>query len=769
MRRSSPVSAALVALSFLLVAAAGCKGKSRGGADPVGALVPAFDVEVTADRYTGTPGTTFIYRAASFTATGTIAFAWELADGTSAAGDTVSLTLDDPGLFVSTVTATDDRGQSVTAEVLSTVFPAAGMASTGLLGAPRAALPGDADGDGHILLEDALLCARLVGRAEPAVDAAQVQRCDATLDGRVENDDLAYVAGALDGGGAVPSALSEQAGGVGKLVRMRAPELLDPAANFRVRIGDGPSVLLDRFELGLGAFVVLPGVPVGPTEVFLEDDNGVVRGFAFDVTAPYASGQEPGALFQRLMEIEQQALPLARRGLADYMASVANDPQDQDLVVALWDAAQQQLATTAEQVSGLLATLPADTVQLLEQIAVENGLLDRIAQGEALLGGAAPGTAPLLLTDVDLAALCWLSNYKSTPAAIGGSWAGIACEVVGDAALIVGIIIAAIGAPTGWVAAAALTALGALVSVCTTAAAPIAVSETITEFAPDMGRAELRLEATPDVLSAQSGFQSQLRVSLTVPLDPTLCAGAGSLREKILKKAAEKVLRRAPLVNKAVKIADRLPKRLRETFLDQIEEAIASSLGTALDESQIGQRLDEVTDVICTLGTALGATVAPDGVLTGPDPNVGTLQLAPAGTEQPSIYTGDPNQQETVTFVAEKDICGTVRRAEAQVSYGTAMVTITMGDNGSLLDDIFLVEVDGQPVLTSQVPVTSISTTEELTLGEHTVVMRGLAAPDGIGTYFIQFSGATVLPGSDRLTGTDLVPGTFKTFFIEVE
>jgi hypothetical protein len=45
--------------------------------------------------------------------------------------------------------------------------------------------------------------------------------------------------------------------------------------------------------------------------------------------------------------------------------------------------------------------------------------------------------------------------------------------------------------------------------------------------------------------------------------------------------------------------------------------------------------------------------------------------------------------------------------------------------------------------------------------------MIGRAAPDGIGTYFISFSGAQVI-GGDPTSGTDLLPGVVKRFTIAV-
>jgi hypothetical protein len=212
-----------------------------------------------------------------------------------------------------------------------------------------------------------------------------------------------------------------------------------------------------------------------------------------------------------------------------------------------------------------------------------------------------------------------------------------------------------------------------------------------------------------------------------------------------------------------------LPNDLERRVRDRIESVVSAAVGVAINSLGIGARLDALSAYLSSLAEAYGATIDPNGVLMGPLPAIGTLELAPPGTELPSIYTCDPSQPTTVGFVASKSICGTQRATQTFVSFGLREVTITMGDNGSLLDDIFAVEIEGQTVLTSSVPVVATSTVVQLPIGDHDVIMRGLAAPDGIGTYYIQFNGASVLPGSSATSGTNLIPGTFKTFHIRVQ
>jgi len=63
--------------------------------------------------------------------------------------------------------------------------------------------------------------------------------------------------------------------------------------------------------------------------------------------------------------------------------------------------------------------------------------------------------------------------------------------------------------------------------------------------------------------------------------------------------------------------------------------------------------------------------------------------------------------------------------------------------------------------------VRNICTSLNLTAGNHTVQMIGRAAPDGIGTYFITFTGATVVSGPP-LSGSNLSAGTMFTWTINV-
>jgi len=93
--------------------------------------------------------------------------------------------------------------------------------------------------------------------------------------------------------------------------------------------------------------------------------------------------------------------------------------------------------------------------------------------------------------------------------------------------------------------------------------------------------------------------------------------------------------------------------------------------------------------------------------------------------------------------------------------------TITFGDNGNLTDDTFALYVDGDLLRSMIKPAVSVDVDVTLSTGQHHVVMRGITAPDQIGTYYISFpSGITIISG-DATSGEDMTAGVTKSWTIE--
>lgn len=100
------------------------------------------------------------------------------------------------------------------------------------------------------------------------------------------------------------------------------------------------------------------------------------------------------------------------------------------------------------------------------------------------------------------------------------------------------------------------------------------------------------------------------------------------------------------------------------------------------------------------------------------------------------------------------------------------MVYITYGDNGDngdLLDDVFQLRVNGQIVRNDPLAKRVIGPIEvALTEGQHIVELIGIEADDGIGTYYIDFSGDVLSVSGDLLEGRDLLQEDVKVFYLDV-
>jgi len=96
-------------------------------------------------------------------------------------------------------------------------------------------------------------------------------------------------------------------------------------------------------------------------------------------------------------------------------------------------------------------------------------------------------------------------------------------------------------------------------------------------------------------------------------------------------------------------------------------------------------------------------------------------------------------------------------------------VIIDFGDNGAANDDTFALFVDGDLIHSMPSPTRSAGPfTLDLAPGDHTVALRGITAPDAIGTFFISISGnVSGITGPSR-SGSDLTAGVQKNWVITV-
>jgi len=100
--------------------------------------------------------------------------------------------------------------------------------------------------------------------------------------------------------------------------------------------------------------------------------------------------------------------------------------------------------------------------------------------------------------------------------------------------------------------------------------------------------------------------------------------------------------------------------------------------------------------------------------------------------------------------------------------FETVPVTVTVGDWGSELDDVFQVWFDQTLILDPATPVREASATLEVIPGRHVVRLVGATVPDKIGTYELSFSANAVVVSGPPLRGAELVSGGTFTYDVLV-
>jgi hypothetical protein len=305
-------------------------------------------------------------------------------------------------------------------------------------------------------------------------------------------------------------------------------------------------------------------------------------------------------------------------------------------------------------------------------------------------------------------------------------------------------------------------------SACGTVEATMELALMLNDFVDKLD-ANLRFRAS--TTAPQAGEKVNLRATIEVVGIDDLCSfGVGQGKDKLIEEVGRRAVKRLLRRKLALKAISSAIGLLAPKFIIQLEERLGAALARVIDNTAVGDALTEFSEKVCGyLHAGVPIDYELDGTtLQGPSPNVGTRTFPGDGTADYMCPAQGSGSADSVNFTVTRQICDKTEEATVTISCRSRPVTITMGDNGTANDDIYEVRILGRTVLTSSVPVRSVSTTVNLAAGDHVVEMIGRAAPDGIGTYFIQFSGATVIGGAP-LSGSDLTPGVVKTFNIRVQ
>jgi PKD domain/Dockerin type I domain len=739
----------------------------------ISGLVVAADV----DHTTGVLSTQFTFTGRVVKSTSPVEqWHWTLSDGRELTGKSISVSFPAPGLYGAHLMATDQQGNVVHADTGVMVFDPATQAP------PELGLPkqiGDIDGDGQITLKDAHKVSKHAGRLELlTVDARPA--ADVDLDGKISQDDARLLGQAVAAGAVLPSALLPAHGSPGARVNLISPVLLDPTANIEIAVGASLWIQQPlRLVRGYATFMIpfdatnsgSMNVTPGPVPVRIISNGTVADTLTFQVEAPHPLPADPKAELQKLLDDYAALIQVNHDTMKQLLDQALIDGNERELLLAAFTTTHDDVVAKMANLKALLDQPGGDQLaRLLLLYANANGYQEFRQNLTELMTSTVPATQSKLTAlsvnatapsvDEILSILCNMKKVAGT-ISTGSDILSFGC----DALLVAAIVAVAVPAdgPVGDVAL-----LFTWASVCGTVESTLELALMLNDFVDTLD-ANLRFQAS--TTTPQPGESVKLRATLEVVGIDDLCSfGAGQARDKLIEEVGRRAVKRLLRKKLALRAITSAIGYLAPKYIIELEERLGAALGRVIDNTAVGDALEEFSDKICgylhagvPIDYELNATT-----LQGPDPNVGVRTFPGDGTADYMCPAQGSSSSDKVTFTVSRQICDKTEEEKVTISCSSRPVTITIGDNGNLLDDIFEVRIQGQTVLTSSAPVRSISTTVNLAVGDHTVEMIGRAAPDGVGTYFIQFSGATVIGGAP-LSGSDLTPGVVKTFLIRVQ
>ena len=698
-----------------------------------------------------------------------ISLAWVTSDGQTASGETAQFAFDQSGIAEVTVVGTDSSGQEIATAALSVfVFDADGNL-------PGFAYPerlGDADNDGDVTLADAVLVKQYAnGLVLELVDPGR-RNADADLDGAITEADAGLIAEMAVRNTSRPKTITSAAPArPGTRVFITSPDIMELEADYEVQVGQAAAINLVTIYPGYGTFHIPAdydpvAVDLAPYEIEILANGVAVETYQLDIApAPEAPADVVAESIRFLNALESLA-ELHTAAMEDLALEADGTAEEQAFLFVVSETQLSEISPIIQEMRDLLNS-PIGA-GLAEQFAYHidvNGGDEFIAEVEALVADAAFGgdiaaqrvLSPDEICDLLIPASCTVKTSAELLSK-GIKILGFACD-----ALLAVAVAAAIVPVDGPLVDAAAFAAWALK--CAAIEARLKIIKVVSSLVGDLD-IDLELEASttaptqdePATITAKANF---------IGIDDLCSFGAdkayGQFEKKLTERIVGEMLRDSAslrLIQKAFQLGG---ERLLQRFFNLLEDAV----GEVLSQTGVGSALKNLANLYCDTRTpgGLGPILPANRVLQiaeGP----GSLSFNSDGTAE--FMCPDPAEAGMTKIEAKKTFCDGEQVQSVSLACESKPVTITMGDNGSLNDDIFEVRIDGKTVLTSSSPVRSTSTTVQLPVGRTDVSMVGRAAPDGIGTYFIRFSGASVV-GGDATSGSDLSVGVTKTFTIEVQ
>lgn len=725
-------------------------------------------LEIESDRSSGTIDTTFNLKANYLEYNASVdTFRWSINDGRTFEGSEISLDFTESGVFTIRLDAFEDTQLLASAEAAITIFSNNATGTPDLYNLPTKL--SDPNGDGNVSLSDVLAASQILNSTEEAKDEKAYRSADLNFDGAITNADIELLANAVLHKEALPTALLDISGYPGSTVTIVSDLLRDPAADISISV-DGTVVDTPmRPILGYTTFSIPRTISVGPRSVQIDlSINGDTKAsFDYQLNEPPTMAADARTDLETFFNEVDAVYSAQIAALSEQVTNNGLSEEDRKALISGSEAAKALYASLKTGLIDILNKQPDDRFAMFLQEQLYIYGVDEFRKQYASLPSTTPRAAsakvsPDLVCDI-VDAICISKKAVSAVNTAGNIVQG-ACA----AGAVVGVVTSFLDGPLPAADAAAVTAW---TSICLPLVAPIQIVGYLND-ALSLVHPNLALEASKTTLNADE--TSTITASINLGHTSEICgliAGNSSDSLGLINKLSNALGNRLVgfLIRKNTTFSglSRIYAVLGEGAYVSFLKTIQGVVNTTLTSLGISDALTKLATKYCPTSSGFGALVInSEDVLSNLAINEGTLLHNADGTASYSCPPADPafNQKHVIT--ATKTLCDGEEQKSVQISCSTAEVTITMGDNGSLNDDIFEVIIDGKTVLTSSVPVRSTSTTVQLPTGRTEVIMRGHAAPDGIGTYFINFSGASVISG--QTSGSDLTPGVTKTIVIEV-
>ena len=636
------------------------------------------------------------------------------------------------------------------------------------------ALLGDVDLDGVRTLNDLVTITRLLDEPDSVLSSNAWLAADFDINGRVDGKDIDLLAAAVLAEGP-PSTIQPTLGPPGTLIRLHSPALLEPGQKIEVQVGVR-RFMPTQFLLGQVSFFLpfdldQPGsleVTPGSRTIELLVDGSLREAFDFEVIDGGPAPEDPVGLMSEAMDLSDIALREIIGGIDTLLSSelaldVGVNDDERAVAVEFLRAIGSELEAVHVQIGPVMQRLDSAALPLLSAAMASSGLEGALDELRSIVRGS-NANVPSLSAGAALDALC---NLRALLRAweVAGNAIETTCYAMTAAAVGLAFI-------PGIGLAAAVADLLLVFEICVPALSLTSAADLVFGILPRAGD-HIELEVMPETPLAE-GESAEIAPYLPIEGLARLCAFGGQLASSqfadlLSTRVVRELVSRGPL--RPLAALSRLG--FRQTY-DRIIRGLGSTVSSLLGATPLGGWLSQLALDWCSgVDRWLQVPLDSFGIFLPQEPAIGSLSVPSApGTGQPAIYTYFLNPDittpaEGILIRARGSFCGGPLAGSTHIKIGEVPVTVTMGDNGSLLDDIFEVLINDQTILTSSVPVRSVSTTIQMSIGDHTIQMRGLAAPDGVGTYFIDVDGAE-LAGGPPTSGIDLVPGVTHTWTLRV-